>query len=58
MEEPDDTRDLRRIPGLFRRWELALILRSGADYRIEDAGETRDGSPLLAVYHCTPDEGS
>ena len=56
MLEPDDTTQLLRIPGLFRRWELALVLQSGIDYRIEDAGETRDGSPLVAVYRCSPEE--
>lgn len=39
-----------RLPGLFRAWELGLILRPGTDYRIEAAGETRDGGPLMAVY--------
>ncbi len=42
--------ELVRIPGLYRRWELAQILESGIDYRIEDAGETHDGAALVAVF--------
>lgn len=40
----------QRLPGLFRRWELAQLLEPGRDYRLEDAGSTTDGSPLFAVY--------
>jgi len=50
MNDTDDTSELHRIPGLFRRWELAQVLEPGADYHIEDAGETRDGTSLLAIY--------
>jgi len=50
MNDTDDTSELYRIPGLFRRWELAQVLEPGADYHIEDAGETRDGTRLLAIY--------
>ena len=42
--------DLRRVPGLFRRWELAQLLEPGEDYHLEDAGVTSDGAPLVAVY--------
>jgi hypothetical protein len=42
--------DLRRLPGLFRRWELAQIIEAGRDYRVEDAGEAADGTLLFAVY--------
>ena len=41
---------LHRIPGLFRRWELAELMKPGEDYHIEDAGRASDGTPLLAVY--------
>lgn len=46
--------DLRRLPGLFRRWELAQIIEAGRDYRIEDAGEAADGTVLFAVYRSMP----
>ncbi|QNT71177.1 hypothetical protein [Defluviicoccus vanus] len=46
--------DLRRLPGLFRRWELAQIIEAGRDYRIEDAGEAGDGTVLFAIYRSVP----
>lgn len=50
MTDQIDTCALRRIPGLFRRWELAQLLSPGEDYHLEDAGTTSDGDGLLAVY--------
>lgn len=46
--------ELRRLPGVFRRWELAQIIEAGRDYRIEDAGEAGDGTLLFAVYRSVP----
>lgn len=43
-------RELMRIPGLYRRFELAMVLEPGQTYCIEDAGTTDDGCPLIAVY--------
>ncbi len=42
--------DLKRIPGLYRRWELSEILKNQRAYRIENAGAHQDGTPLVAVY--------
>ena len=42
--------DLKRIPGLYRRWELPEILKNQRAYRIESAGSHQDGTPLVAVY--------
>ena len=50
MPDPIETCELRRIPGLFRRWELSQLLVPGEDYHLEDAGTTADGSALVAVY--------
>ena len=44
MKHPTDTIDL------FRRWELGQLLEPGRSYHLEDAGVTRDGTALLAVY--------
>ena len=44
----------RRLPGLFRRWELIEILRPGVHYHLEHAGSMQDGTPLLAVFVCDP----
>lgn len=45
--------EFRRLPGLYRRWELARLLKPGEEYRIEDAGTTLEGTALLAVYERT-----
>ncbi len=45
-----DQPELERVPGLFRRWELAQVLEPGCDYRLEDAGETDGGARLIAIY--------
>ena len=57
MTDETDTCALRRIPGLFRRWELAQLLAPGKDYHLQDAGTTSEGDALLAVYRSGP-EGS
>lgn len=44
------TEDLRRVPGLFRRWELPEIFESHRQYLIEEAGAHADGTPLYAIY--------
>lgn len=54
MITPSPPSELRRLPGLFRRWELAQIIEAGRDYRIEDAGEAGDGTVLYAVYRYVP----
>ena len=51
---PSPQCELRRLPGLFRRWELAQLIEAGEDYRIEDAGAADDGTTLYAVYKCVP----
>ncbi len=52
--------DLKRIPGLYRRWELPEILKNHRTYRIEKAGTHQDGTPLVAIYADTanPDTAS
>ena len=45
-----DPNDLQRLPGLFRRWELAEVLQPGRSYRLERAGAADDGTPLYAVF--------
>jgi len=53
---PSSPREFRRLPGLFRRWDLAQVLEAGEDYHIEDAGWTRDGTTLFAIYRRVLDE--
>lgn len=40
----------RRLPGLYRRWELTEVCEPNRNYQIEDAGTHADGTPLLAIY--------
>jgi hypothetical protein len=56
MDEIDPVPDhvLRRLPGLFRRWEIAQIIEAGKDYHLEDAGSACDGTTLYAVYVSKP----
>lgn len=42
--------DFKRLPGLYRRWELNDICKANCNYHIEDAGTHADGTPLLAIY--------
>ena len=46
--------DFKRIPGLFRRWELTEVCEANRNYQIEDAGTHADGTPLLAIYVSAP----
>jgi hypothetical protein len=46
--------DLKRIPGLFRRWELTEVFEPHRNYQIEEAGAHADGTPLLAIYVSEP----
>jgi hypothetical protein len=50
MHPSTEAHELVRLPGLYRRWELIQILQPDCDYHVEDAGETSDGTRLLAVY--------
>lgn len=56
MEElhPVPDQVLRRLPGLFRRWELAQVIEAGKDYHVEDAGSACDGTTLYALYGSAP----
>jgi hypothetical protein len=45
--KPDD---MTRIPGLYRRWELAELIKPGQSYHIEASGHADDGTPLFAVF--------
>jgi len=49
----DDEKNLKRIPGLFRRWEFCDVLKTRRTYRLEEAGAHVDGTPLVAIYSNT-----
>ncbi|NOJ93885.1 hypothetical protein HMI51_13210 [Corallococcus coralloides] len=42
--------DYIRLPGLFRRWEIQHVVDTDADFNIEAAGSTDDGTELFSVY--------
>jgi hypothetical protein len=46
----DPIEDFARVPGLLRRWEIAQVVTTGAEYRIEEAGELADKTQVFAVY--------
>jgi hypothetical protein len=46
--------DFKRLPGLYRRWELTEVCEPNRNYQIEDAGAHADGTPLLAIYVSEP----
>jgi hypothetical protein len=48
--ELDPLDDFDRVPGLLRRWEIEQVVTSGAEYRIEEAGELSDKTQVFAVY--------
>ncbi|WP_423209307.1 hypothetical protein E2976_15060 [Paracoccus yeei] len=41
---------LKRLPGYYRRWELAELLLPDRYYYLEAAGRHADGEELFAVY--------
>jgi hypothetical protein len=52
--EPDPRHEFVRVPGLLRRWEIAQVVSTGAEFLIEDAGKLMDHTPLFAVYEREP----
>ena len=48
MDETED--DLVRLPGLYRSWDLGLLVEEGQFYRVESGGRTDDGQALFAVF--------
>ena len=50
MTDIDDENEFERIPGLYRAWDLGVLLEAGRAYWIEDGGRTDDGQPLFMVF--------
>jgi hypothetical protein len=42
--------EFHRLPGLFRRWEIEQVIDSRAEFHLESAGSTSDGTTLFALY--------
>lgn len=45
-----EANDYIRTPGLYRRWEIEHVVDSTADFNVEPAGSTSDGTELFSVY--------
>ena len=45
--------DEQRIPGLYHMCDLQFLTDSGTDYRVSYAGQSRNGTPLFALYRRT-----
>jgi hypothetical protein len=39
-----------RVPGLFRKWEVAAAIDDKGEFLVEGAGTTEDGIPLFFIY--------
>ncbi|WP_176441077.1 hypothetical protein [Oceanicola sp. 22II-s10i] len=55
MTKDDD--DWERLPGLYRAFDLPLLLEESLVWRLEDAGRTEDGQGLFAVWVRERDDG-
>lgn len=54
-----DDQEFRRVPGLYRLWDLPVVMRREEDYRVDYAELTEEGAPLFAVYRaCRVSEGA
>lgn len=42
--------EYERLPGLYRLWDLPVVLGTEEDYRVHYVEPTQDGTPLFAVY--------
>lgn len=45
-----ETEMYRKVPGLFRVWDLQFVLNRNDDFQIHYAEQTSAGAPLFAVY--------
>ena len=46
----DEQTEYHRLPGLYRLWDLPLVIGREDDYQVHYAELTEDGAPLFAVY--------
>ena len=56
LKRASDPHQYRRIPGLYRRWELEQVIDPGFEYYIEDHGEDSTGTQLYELYKREPAE--
>ena len=53
LQGPEDLSDWKRIPGLFRKWEFAELIKNDDAISFQEHGKMEDGCQLWALYrHC------
>ena len=50
--------DYCRMPGLYRLWDLPMVLQGDEDWRVHYAQLTEDGTPLFSLYRREAREGT
>ena len=56
LQGPEDLSDWKRIPGLFRRFEFAELIKNNDAISFQEHGKMEDGTQLWALYRHRPDE--
>lgn len=49
--------EYRKLPGLFRLWDLQFVFNRRDEYQLHYVERTADGTALFAVYRRDPGEG-
>lgn len=52
------TENFRRVPGLYRLWDLQFLLNRTDDYQVHYVEMTEGGTPLFAVYQRGTEAGA
>ena len=53
LQGPEDLSDWKRIPGLFRKFEFAELIKDDDAISFQKQGNAEDGTQLWALYrHC------
>ena len=45
-----DADDFLRVPGLYRLWDLQLVINATDEFQVHYAEMSEDGTPLFALY--------
>lgn len=48
--DTEETKDFRRLPGLYRLWDLQSVIDPVDEWHVHYAEPAGDGTPLFAVY--------
>ncbi len=54
MKRAADKTAYRRLPGLYRKWDIESIIEPGFEYYVEEDGRNEAGIQLYTVYKRTP----